>query len=1294
MQADQRPAMQGSPSTERPDLLLQKSYWLRRFRSPMEQSSLPAHSRRRNGSRQRSEYKFALPRTLGERLMASAGGSLDSIYNVSLAALSLVLSAHTRSSEILIATRARLSSETPPDGAIPLRIDVPRSGVLSGFRSQVEREVTEAYEHSEVCVASLLKTLDFTWVGVAPVYPVLAGMDELHSNCGLERYRSDLSFSFSVDAGDLGGKIEYDSTIYEAAWMRCIADQWVSALSDLINRPFAQTGEIRLQSSEALLSHLSAPSFPTSELEQSIFQRFVDIAEHAPDDNAAVHGDETITYRKLYNRAARLAESFREAGADQASPIAILLPRSFGMLAAMLASLSIGSPYVLIDPDLPVDRVKYYLSDSSPIVVITGAAYMQEFRSLIDQIGCIRTTLCSEEALGETRHGTVAVSPAYGRWAYIVYTSGSTGNPKGAIGCQRGALNHILGEIEALSLDRDLRFLQSAPSSSDIIMWQFLAPLVVGGRSVIADRTTVMDPRSLFEEMKRTEVTLAEMVPGTLFDILDYAQDLPPENRRLPHLKRLIVTGEATDVTTFNRWFSLYPDVPLINCFGPAEASDDVCQFVATRPLDSYRMRVPVGVPLPNVRIYVLDHAGQPAAVSVPGEIHIGGVAVGDGYWKNGRRTAEFFLCDPFAQQPGSRMYRTGDVGRWLPDGNLEFLGRIDNQIKVRGNRVQPDEIEAALAAEPGVRRAVVGTIGDDPTQKALVAWVTLRDISDPAELEDSASEQISQWQTVFEDTYSRRARQADPTFNIAGWNSSYTGLPIPATEMREWVDATVQRITALQPKRVLEIGCGTGLLLLRLAPQAQFYAGTDFSPKAIEYVRREAKQLGIGETLLYLSVRAADDFTGMENQYFDTIILNSIIQYFPDESYLMRVLRGAVRQLSPGGSIFVGDVRSLPLLPLHHLSVEVRRASPQTRREHFLQLVKTRVDREEELVVHPYLFTGLQSRIPGISSVSVQAKRGSSRNELTKFRYDVILSTEAPAQSAALPLPLEWNEDLKISRLSSLLPLGTTAGSALIADVPDARLHLERLLLSLLEREDAPGTVGELREELAKASGAVGWDPEEIWAEASAQGLHLKWLRERASGRFDLLISTVNEAPPITTATVAEPPPERLTNQPLNGRFFARMAPKLRELLVQKFPSYMVPSYFVRIDSVPLTNSGKIDMQALPKPEMARLEARQAYVAPHSSIQKVVTNIWSDLLAVPRIGMQDNFFELGGHSLLATQVTSRIRKVFQIDLSLRDLFEGPTVEALSRLIEVQDASLGGRSAKIAEILLQVKAKS
>jgi amino acid adenylation domain-containing protein len=738
---------------------------------------------------------------------------------------------------------------------------------------------------------------------------------------------------------------------------------------------------------------------------------------------------------------------------------------------------------------------------------------------------------------------------------YVIYTSGSTGRPKGVAVSYQSLVNHSLAISAAYGLIPDDRVLQFASISFDVAAEEIF-PALLSGASIFLPSERVIDSLALLRLIDDEKLSVLNL-PASFFHA--WVRELAATDRSVPSCLRLLVVGsERVSLEAFEAWRRCAPGARLINAYGTSETTITSTIYEPEANAAGVGASLPIGRPVANTRVYILDHRLQPVPTGLPGELYIGGTGVARGYLMRPGLTAERFIPDPFGAEAGARMYRTGDRARFLFTGDLEFLGRSDQQLKIRGYRIEPGEIESALKRHPAVGEALVLARGYSPRDSGgdnhLVAYVTQSaEVSKSMAAEQLEEEQLTQWQIVHDDeVFNQAAPLSDPTFNISGWISSYTGEPIPAEEMREWVDDAVDRILSLEPKRVLEIGCGTGLLLFNLAPHCESYVGTDFSPAALSYVRQH-----LSDDKVVLLERRADDFKDIEPNSFDAVILNSVVQYFPSVIYLLRVLENAIRATRSGGFVFVGDVRSLPLLEAFHTSVELAKADASLSPEELQQRIRKRVADEEELILDPAFFAALKEHLPQISHVEILPKRARLQNEMTRFRYQVVI------------------------------PVG---------------------------------------EQIASAAREFDVSRRKAWSEYA--------------------------------------------NNPLQTKFARYLIPQLRNALAEQLPDYMLPSSFVVLDEWPLTPGGKIDLRALPAPGSVKLQGRGTPVPPRTPAEQTLASIWSELLGLVRVGIHDNFFESGGHSLVATQLISRVREKFQVEVTLRQLFERPTIELFATAIE------------------------
>lgn len=464
-----------------------------------------------------------------------------------------------------------------------------------------------------------------------------------------------------------------------------------------------------------------------------------DQARRHPSAVCAAHGEALLRFAELDAASHRLARLLVDCGVGPGRFVALLDRRGLDFVIAMVAIWKAGGAYIPIDPGYPADRVRYMLADSDAAVAIVGSQALERFAPTLADCPSLRHVVCLQPVANAVRpfrlHGkeTLAAqddSPLPRRAAptdpaYMVYTSGSTGRPKGAIVRHDGAVNHLLAQAHALGTDTVARFLQSAPSSSDISVWQFAAPLAFGGTTVIVDDAT--DVAHLLAEIRRHELHLIELVPAVLKYLIDYAAALQAAERALPSLRYAMVTGESAPVVLVNAWLAIYPHIAMVNAYGPTEAADDVVQAVIDHPLPPRQARVSIGRPLANLDLHVLDERLRPLPVGALGEICVAGVGVGDGYWRQPDKTRAAFVPNPFADHPhaaGPVLYRTGDIGRWRDDGTLECAGRIDHQVQLRGQRIELPEIEAVLREHAGVADAVAQVFHDGQGGGRLVAFV------------------------------------------------------------------------------------------------------------------------------------------------------------------------------------------------------------------------------------------------------------------------------------------------------------------------------------------------------------------------------------------------------------------------------------------------------------------------------------------------------------------------------------------------------------------------------------------
>lgn len=938
------------------------------------------------------------------------------------------------------------------------------------------------------------------------------------------------------------------------------------------------------------------------------------------------------------------------------------------MVVGILGILKAGGAYVPLDPSYPQERLNYMLSDSGVKILLTQNQIVEKLSEYDGKIICLDADW---ENIKLQSDQNIASASNLENLAYVIYTSGSTGKPKGVLVTHRNLLHSTQARINYYQAPLSSYLLLSSfafDSSVAGIFWT----LCVGGTLILPSPNFQENPIQIVDLVSQYKISHLLCLPS-LFKLL-----LNRDNStKLASLKVVIVAGEVCPVDLVSLHYNNLENTSLYNEYGPTEAT--IWSTVYKCQPEESITKVPIGRPISNVQIYILDSNLQPVSIGVVGEIYIGGAGITKGYLNRPELTKEKFIVNPFietllrplGEEEMSLLYKTGDLAKYLPDGNIEFIDRVDNQVKIRGFRLELGEIEAVLNKHPQVEQSAVLAMTEDSGDKRLVAYIVPSEDANKM----ARTEQVEQWQEVDNAIYSQSTPVADPTFNIIGWNDSYQGQPIPEQEMREWVEQTTARILACKPTRVLELGCGTGMLLFRIAPHCSKYVGIDISQEALDYIEEQMEQLDGNWSGVDLCQGAADNFENIEPGSFDAVVINSVVQHFPSIDYLIEVLEKAVQAVSPRGFIFVGDIRSLPLLEAFHASVQLYQAPEQLSLQQLQQRIQTRMSNEEDLVIEPEFFVALQHHLPQISHVDIQLKRGRYHNELTRFRYDAILHLGEAVSSTIKLSWLDWQQDqFTLPSVRQLLQESQHFRLAL-KNIPNARLVSEVKLLELLDKGEL-ATVAELREAL-KQEKTVGIEPEDWWdlSQQLPYTININWSNSQAKDCYDVIFRHHLTTPytPYPTPKAQAKPWKDYANNPLQGKVARQLEPQLRHYLQSCLPNYMVPAAFVTLEKMPLTANGKVNRRALPAPERSRPELSTALVMPQSQTEELIAQVWQDMLQLEVVGINDNFFELGGNSLLLIQVHKRLVEALKVELSVVMLFQYPTISSLAQHLSQQD---------------------
>lgn len=591
---------------------------------------------------------------------------------------------------------------------------------------QTRQAVLDAYAHQNLPFEKLVEVLQpQRSLSYSPLFQVvfifqeapaaqqlkLDGLEgeNLFFESGTAKY--DLTLQMWEDRDRLAGVIEYKTHLFEAATIQRMLGHWQTLLEGLVARPGQNILEVPLLTGaeqERLLVTWNATQadYPAQQCMHHVFELQ---ADQRPDAVALVHGDAHLTYSELDRRANQLAHYLCAQGVGPEVLVGLCLDKSLEMIIGLLGVLKAGGAYVPLDPTYPRERLAFMLEDASVAVVLTSASLLPVLRGSQTHLVCLDRDWPTIADFSPSRPSSGITAD---NLAYVIYTSGSTGKPKGAMIRHLGVCNLTRAQMLRLHLSPEDHVLQFSSLNFDVSLWETIMTVSAGATLYLATPEALRSGPGLTEQLQREQISTITLTPSVL-------ATLSP--RALPALQKVITAGEACTAELVSTWTA---DRHFFDAYGPTEIT--ACAVLATYTADDKKPCI--GRPLTNTQVYVLDHNMQPVPVGIPGELYIGGDGVGRGYLNRPELTAERFVPDPFGGKLGARLYKTDDLVRYLPTGSLEFLGRLDHQIKLRGFRIEPGEIEAALGQHTAVRECVVLVREDRPSDKKLVAYVVARE--------------------------------------------------------------------------------------------------------------------------------------------------------------------------------------------------------------------------------------------------------------------------------------------------------------------------------------------------------------------------------------------------------------------------------------------------------------------------------------------------------------------------------------------------------------------------------------
>ena len=691
------------------------------------------------------------PSGLTARLKSLGQGEGVTLFMVLMAGFQWLLSCYSRQKDIAVGTviANRNCKETENligffVNTLVLRTPLDAMQTFRELLGRVRNLTLEAYAHQDVPFEKLVEELNPDRdLGRTPLFQVLMvlqnapigrfelpGVEVEELGIDLHEAKFELTLKLVEGSDSVQGQLDYASDLFDARFIEQMLHHYVRLLEAVADVPQMPLSEIQLlDSSEwrrvVIDCNRSDAPVPQTELFHKVLEQH---AQRNPHTVAAFHEGLALHYGELNSRANRLARYLHGLGVRPETAVGVCLERSLELIVAIVAIWKAGATYVPLDAAYPKDRLAFIIEDARVAVILTDQGLLDELPAHNARAFCVDQEWEAIEQQSEDNPEWCIFPDSL---AYVMYTSGSTGKPKGVMIEHRGMMNHLRAKANDLALTRSDMVAQNAPSSFDISIWQMMVVMLVEGQVQIISDDVARDAFQLLDIVDRLGVTVLETVPTLLGVMFEHQQQKGEQRLTLKTLRCLISNAEALPVQMCEQWTALYPKICLLNTYGATECSDDVSHYVVPPSLSSDWNYAPLGQPVSNMQMYVLDEWMKPAPQGVPGELYLGGTGVGRGYIGHPVLTAEKFVPHPFSSIAGARLYKTGDLGRRRCDGNLEFLGRIDHQIKIRGHRVELGEIEGALMEHPEVKQAVVLLRQDEASVQQLVAYIVVGSAGD-----------------------------------------------------------------------------------------------------------------------------------------------------------------------------------------------------------------------------------------------------------------------------------------------------------------------------------------------------------------------------------------------------------------------------------------------------------------------------------------------------------------------------------------------------------------------------------
>jgi amino acid adenylation domain-containing protein len=1024
----------------------------------------------------------------------------------------------------------------------------------------------------------------------------------------------------------------------------------------------------------------------------SVYELILIQSKKSPENIAIEYNKLQLTYKQLIENVELVSSNLLSQGVRKGDHVFCYGHRNNEFFITMLALFKIGAIYTPIDPFVSFEKIEEMLTMVPRVFVVIHKLHVTK-----EQLEKINSICSNNLNFSKLKYENLCLHSSVKKdiivnirdAAYCIFTSGTTGKPKGVLVHHLGMLNHNLAKVKDLKITENDIIAQSTTQTFDVHIWQIIAPLLVGAKIIIIDRCIADSPEEVINIINNKGITIFELVPsifGLLLSHIRYRNN----NKELPNflsLRYLITTGEQLPPSYCKEWLNLYR-IPIINAFGPTECSDDVCHMIIDVPPDSNVIHMPIGkLPIQNTRFYILDENLEPTTSEKEGLLYIAGDCVGLGYL-NSEQNKESFMSDIYFKN--ELMYSTKDRVKFV-DGNIIYLGRAGGFVKISGQRVETEEFSAAVMKHPSVLQAVTQQEEIDNSFQ-VVCYVQLQPNYIQKIHKEKSGSHVEKIAQIFDQTVIKDKDKFVNEFNHSGWNN-YNKKPFSFRAVKENLDDALFHLESSVKKdhTVLEIGCGTGMLAVRVASLCKHYTGIDISSQSIEIAKSTCLAKNIKNTSF--KVCPADKLiSSFYGKKYNIIFLNAVVNYLQSSDELVEIIDQASKLLvKPGGVIYLFDVYDLCSKHAMHAQftyINILQDEKNITVSHLESLIKQRIKQDPDLWLKPTFFKNIVKKKSTLKSISAFLKKGhkyddGAPNPMVRYRYGVKLSTEPNEEFPGFVYNLIWGIDVNcILDLKKFL-IEKKPDGVKISLIPNDRV-LDVFLIMKCISENKNKTISELSKNVenylsSKNYFSTSIDPDALQKQIEDLGYRVDNLMfsNKEGGKY---ISCYFDAT-IVKDTIKQ---KLFIEIPLEQENFSSLTslaslkiennllPELYETL-NRNTQYGKYAVLIIVPEIPKTINGKIDSSKLSQYyfEMP-FENRVLFRDAKTKVEKIVSQIWQDTFnfkVVEPINSDQDFGLLGVPSITLVEILSKINQKFHVSIQIRDIKNYNTLNKISAFI-------------------------